>query len=156
MRILDELNLGVVWSWGELEQKELATRFKANLATLLQSVKSWNENNDGEQRLDLDKLALELQEAGELLEECSSNCFALSSRVHTLGGANPEEQARRASHLKALERAIGKQVILTQTSRQELQGKTVILEQIRGTKGIVRNGSDFWETPLNRIMVVGG
>lgn len=154
MRILDEKNLSVIWSWGQLERDELATRFQANLDKLLHSVHKWVQQENRVSGADLQGLAEELQDAADTLEACTARCYTMSRALNSLAEDDAATRKKRMQHLEALNAAIGKPVVLTRTSIEELRGKTLILERIKGTKAIVRDGDDYWETPVEQVELV--
>ena len=84
MRILDEQNFGLLWNWGEPERQELSSRFQTNLVELLKAVKQAAASGQAMGPEDLSALAAELQEAGEALEACRSNCLTLAATLRAL------------------------------------------------------------------------
>jgi len=154
MRILDEQNLSVLWSWGQLEEDELSARFRTNLIHLLESVRTWMAKGTEMRTADLESLASELQDAAELLDECRTNCYDLAATLHTMAGEDEKECGQRRRHLRDLGKAVGKEVRLAETSVEELKDRKLILDEIRGIKGIVKDGNDYWVAPLDRIEIV--
>ncbi len=154
MRIFDDEALNVLWNWGHVEKDDLTNRFKANLARLLKNIERKMDQTDKNAPDDLEALSLELQDAGELLNECRRNCLDLAATVRCLAGKSHEEREQRMNHLQRLEDAVGERVVLTQTDIKELRGKILILEEIQGIKAVVRNGNEYWETPIDRIMAI--
>jgi hypothetical protein len=42
-------------------------------------------------------------------------------------------------------------VVLRQTSVAELKGKQLLLEQVRGIKGVLRDGDQYWDALLDYL-----
>lgn len=151
MKIVDEKSLQMLWSWGDVERNEFDYRFKAALLALLRMVQRSGASSEGMSEQRIAGLATELQEAGKVLEECAVNCMTLASTLKSEAG-NATDEDRRV--LERLEATVGSEVMLSRTHVDELQGVALVLDEIRGTNGVVRQGEDYWQTPLNRLLVL--
>jgi len=154
VRILDERTLTVVWNWGADEERNLRTSYEANLRRLLAMVDERRNEGKPVPVEDLKVLTKEVQQAAETLNECALNCFVLAQLVYAQCADTAEKRQEREEWLQQLDSYIGRPVILTQTSIDELQGKQVTLEAVLGTKAVVRYGEERWETPIDRVAVV--
>ncbi len=151
MRILRESDLKVLWSWGDTERDELQRTFQENLVALLQTVRQRLAGSHPLPPQDLETLAREVQEAGDLLHQGMQNCFALAGIFYVLAAPDPAERTRRQATLNRLKQHLGKPVRVTRTSLAELKNRTLILEEIHGIKAVLFDGEDRWETPLDRL-----
>lgn len=162
MRILDEKNLSILWSWGKVEEDEMSTRFDENLKALFSFVEKLKKDANAFNPDDIKALAEEIQEVSSILAKSSANCTDLCDKLRVLCGEKKQaaplgESPAEAKSLsdtkqfKVMQKYVGKRVIVTRTSLKHLQNKTVILEEVRGTKGIIRDGEDYWETPLSHL-----
>lgn len=150
----DNPNLRALWHWGDRERHELQKTFRANLSELLATIEARMKGGVRIPPEELARLAEELQDAGETLREAMSNCFAAAGFAHLSAADTVEERRRRARSLSRLQAAVGKPVVLRRTSVAQLQGRHVLLEEIRGLKAIVRLGNDRWATPVDRVVPV--
>ncbi len=151
MRILDEKQLSVVWSWGQAERLELTQRFRENLGRLRQLVGQDSGRETVLSASDLEGLANELQEAGQLMEESRQRCFALSESLHVLAGGDETERRQRAAHLQAMKQAVGRPVELRNSGNRVFEGRPLVLEAIRGIDGVVRSGEERWQISLFKL-----
>ena len=154
MRIKRETDKKVLWYWEDDDRDGLLKRFRSDLSDLMAMVEARMRGPSPLPRDELTRLAQELQDAGETLREAMSNCFATAGFLHLSAAGSAEERRRRARHLSRLRGAVGKLVALRRTSVPELQGRQVLLEEIRGLKAIVRLGKDRWATPTDRVVPV--
>ncbi len=154
MQILDERKLSVLWEWGDSERKLFTVKFKTNL---LRCLKTINRRMAGGQPFgndELDALAEEFRDAGDLLEESSWNCAALACALMSLAGGDETLGQSSTPSAKRLASAVGKEVVLTQTTIDDLKGQPVILEQINGNRALIRHKDDYWETAVDRLMLL--
>lgn len=155
MRIFRESDLQVLWSWGETERGHLQRTFQSNLVELLKTVQTRARGSQPLPPGQIDELAREVQEAGELLEQGMNTCFALAGILYVMGGKDSEEQAQRQEHLNRLSLQKGERVRVVKTSIQELLDRKVLLEDIHGFKAVLWDGEGRWETPIDRIEPIG-
>ena len=154
MRILNEKHLHHVWTWNDREREELTTRFQTNIELLLAAIFARLKDNDKPSAKDLKDLAVELQQAGEQLQQSMENCFEAAQTLYVLAAPTPEEQEKRKHALQQLAGHIGQPVVLRQTSVAELKGKQLLLEQIRGIKGVLRDGDQYWDALLDYLVPI--
>jgi hypothetical protein len=152
MRIVNEKYLDLVWSWDEYEKKSLQTRYQANLERLVAAIRRRVQGGTAPPPEDLRALAAELQEAGEALQQSVLNCYDAARNVYLMAAATPEEREVRCQQFEDLAAHIGKGVRLTQTSAPELEDKTLILEEIQGIKGVLRDGDSLWEAMIDFLV----
>jgi len=154
MRIVNEKHLALVWSWDEQERSGLLRKYQTNLERLVYAIQQRVEKGEGPPEQDLRDLSSELQQVGEALSESMQNCFEAARSVYVLSGATPEERNARRRLLEDLRAHIGKPVILRQTSIPELEGRQLVLEELRGTKAILRDGDGLWEALADFLVPV--
>lgn len=154
MRIVNEKQLGLVWNWDEQERKALAQKYQANLERLIYAVHERVDAGKGPAPEDLRALAGELQQAGEMLAESMQNCFDAATTIYTMAGSTPAERQERGQFLAQIQAHKGQTVILRQTSVPELEGKQLRLDELRGIKGILRDGDDRWEALVDFLVPV--
>ncbi len=154
MRILNEKHLSLIWSWDDIEKNELAVKYQTNLERLVSAIQDRIGRNEAPPPEDLKDLAAELQQAGELLHQSMQNSFSAAQTLHALAGATPAEQADRRKFIERMKKHIGKPVVLKQTSVDAIRGKQLILEEIRGIKGILRDGDQMWEAMIDVLVPV--
>ncbi|MDT8390050.1 MAG: hypothetical protein RRC34_06035 [Lentisphaeria bacterium] len=150
MRIVNEKYLALIWNWDDSEKGNLQHKFQTNLERLVYAVQERMETGDAPSPEALRSLAEELQEAGELLQQSAENCLAVARVMYTSTGdfaANPDK-------LQSIEAHIGKPVILSQTSAPEIEGRQLILHEIRGIKAILKDGDSFWEALIDFVVPV--
>ena len=154
MRTVGEGDIEALWNWGEEQRHEIQKTFRANLSAVMSAIEARLKSRSPIPPEQLARLADELQEAGETLQEAMSNCFAAAGFVHLSAAGSVEERRRRARRLAGLQNSIGKLVLLRRTSVPQLRGRHVLLEEVRGLKAIVRLGNDRWATPVDRVLPV--
>lgn len=154
MRIVNEKYLSLVWSWDEYEKNGLATKYQANLDRLVDALEKRIAAGQPPAEDDVRRLAGELQEAGELLEQSMRRCLDAAGHIYEFAGRTPEDRAERAERFEQLRNHVGKPVVLTQSSAPELVGKHLILEEVNGIKGILRHGDDLWEALTDFLVPV--
>lgn len=149
MKILDDRTLHVLWSWGELDKTELEHRFKTGLLALLQTVRSrGGENHPALEGKGTAALADELAEAGAILDECAANCMTMASTLRAESGRDEQRMPKR------LEKSLGQKVVLTHTNVKELQEGPLVLVDVEEENGVIGKGEEYWQTPLNRLLVL--
>lgn len=149
MKILDDRTLHVLWSWGELDKTELEHRFKTGLLALLQTVRSrGGENHPALEGKGTAALADELAEAGAILDECAANCMTMASTLRAESGREERRMPKR------LEKSLGQKVVLTHTNVKELQEGPLVLADVEEENGVIGKGEEYWQTPLNRLLVL--
>jgi len=154
MRIIREKDLQVLWSWGDSEREHLERTFQQNLVDLLNTVRARQATSRPFSREELQELAEELQQAGELLEQGMLNCFALAAILYTMAGGSAADQRKRQELLQRFRQQIGKKVRVVRTSVAELKNRVLTLEAVHGFKGVLRDGGERWETPIDRLEIV--
>lgn len=154
MRIIREKDLQVLWSWGDSERDHLERTFQQNLVDLLNTVRARQASSRPFSREELQELAEEVQQAGELLEQGMVNCFALAALFYIMAGGSAAEQRKRQELVDRFRRQVGKKVRVVHTSVAELKDRVLTLEAVHGFKGLLRDGEDRWETPLDRLAIV--
>ncbi|NOY81059.1 MAG: hypothetical protein GXP31_08650 [Kiritimatiellaeota bacterium] len=151
MRILREKDLQILWSWGRNERDHLVRTYQSNLVELLKTVQARVQSSDPLPTEEVDALAREVQEAGEILEQGMSTCFALAGILYVMGGKDAEEQSRRQEYLSRLTSQKGEKVRVVRTSVRELLGRELLLEDVHGFKAVLWDGDGHWETPVDRV-----
>ncbi|MFA4945782.1 MAG: hypothetical protein WC789_13925 [Lentisphaeria bacterium] len=154
MRILNEKHLALIWSWDDLERNELSLKYLANIERLVAVIEERISRNEMPPPEDLKDLALELQQAGELLQQCSSNCLNGAQKFYALAGLTTAEQTERRKFIERIKKHVGKPVVLKQTSVDAIRGKQLILEEVRGIKGVLRDGNELWEAMVDFLVPV--
>lgn len=154
MRIVNEKYLALIWNWDESEKGNLEHKFQTNLERLVYAIQERIEAGQPPPPDDLIDLANELQEAGELLRQSAENCFAVGRSVYASAAGSEAARARRLEAVEAVENHLGKHVILSQTSAPEIEGRPLILHEIRGIKAILRDGDNFWEALVDFVVPV--
>ncbi len=154
MRIVNEKYLSLVWNWDEYEKNGIVTKYQGNLDRLVDALEKRVEAGKYPAEEDVRRLAGELQEAGELLEQSTQRCLTAAGRIYEFAARTSEDRAERAQRFEQLRNHIGKPVILSQTSAPELEGKQLILEDVNGVKGILRDGDDLWEALIDFLVPV--
>jgi hypothetical protein len=154
MRIINEKHLALVWNWDEQEKNGLIRRYQTNLERLVYAIQQRVAADDSPASQDLRDLADELQEAGEALSESMQNCYEAARTVYVLSGKTPEERDARHKLLTRLHDHLGKPVRLKQTSVSELEGRELILEELRGIKAILRGEGGLWEALADFLVPV--
>ncbi|MFW5893707.1 MAG: hypothetical protein ACOCUY_01040 [Verrucomicrobiota bacterium] len=149
MKILDDRTLHVLWSWSELDKTELEHRFKTGLLALLKTVRSrGGEKHPALEGKGTAALADELAEAGAILDECAANCMTLASTLRAENGLDEQRIPKR------LEGSLGQKVVLSRTNVKELQEGPLVLADVEDENGVIGKGDEYWQTPLNRLLVL--
>ncbi len=151
MRILREKDLQVLWSWGRNERDHLVRTYQNNLVELLKTVQARAQSTDPLPAEEVDALAREIQEAGEILEQGMNTCFALAGILYVMGGKDSEAQTQRQENLTRLASKKGEKVRVVRTSVRELLGRELLLEDVHGFKAVLWDGDGHWETPVDRV-----
>ena len=154
MRIVNEKHLALVWNWDETEKAGLEHKYRTNLERLLYAIQQRVDANEMPPVQDLRDLAVELQQAGELLQQCMQNCYDAATTVYAMAATTPEEREKRREFLNQIMEHVGKPVVLKQTSVAEIEGKQLILEEIRGIKAILRDEAGLWEALVDFLVPV--
>lgn len=154
MRILNEKHLSLIWSWDDIEKNELVVKYQTNLDRLVAAIQDRINRNENPPPEDLKDLAAELQQAGEMLQQSMQNCLNAAQTLYSLAGATTAEQAERRKFIERMKKHIGKPVVLKQTNVESIRGKQLILEDIRGIKGILRDGDQVWEAMVDYLVPV--
>ena len=154
MRIVNEKYLSLVWNWDKQEKNGLETVYETNIQRLVEALRKRAAKDQLPAEEDIRALASELQQAGETLEQCMNNCLSAAQEIYSLAAATNQERRKRTEMIEQLHRHIGKPVILTQTSVPALEGKQLILDDIHGIKGILRDGDDLWEALVDFLAPV--
>jgi len=150
MRVLDEQTLDILWNWGKIEKNELSVKYQTNFIRLLDEIKTRFLEEESIDAETLKNLSDELQEVGLFFDTLSANCFSM---VTTFRRMYMDERPP-VNHIARLSHAIGKPIILTQTSSKEVEGKIGTIEQINEDQAVVRFGDDLWATSIDRIVTV--
>lgn len=154
MRIVNEKYLALIWNWDEAERGNLEHRYQANLERLVYAIQERLEAGQPPPPQALKDLADDLQEAGELLAQSAQNCFAVARSIYASSAGSDEQRARQLEKIEEVEGHIGKPVILAQTSVPEIEGRQLILHEVRGLKAILRDGDSFWEALVDFVVPV--
>ncbi len=154
MRIVNEKHLSLLWSWDDYDKDILVRKYQDNLEQLVRAVVKRVNEGKAPAADDIRALAVELQEAGEILHQSVLNCFEAARAVYEQSGETDAEREQRHELFETLNNHIGKPVILSQTSIPELEGKHLILEEIQGVKGILRDGDNLWEAMVDFLVPV--
>jgi hypothetical protein len=156
MRIVNEKYLALIWNWDEAERGNLEHKYQTNLERLAYAIQERLEAGTPPPPEALRDLAAELQEAGELLEQSAQNCFAVARSIYAAAAPSEAERSERMASVEAVENHVGKPVVLSQTSAPELQGRQLILHEVRGTKAVLRDGDSYWEALIDFVVPVEG
>lgn len=150
MRIVNEKYLSLIWNWDESEKSNLEHKFQTNLERLVYAIQEQMERGNAPSPDALKRLAGELQEAGELLQQSAENCLAVARNIYASTG----DSAASPEKIQSMQAHIGKPVILSQTSAPEIEGRQVILHEIRGIKAILKDGDNYWEALIDFVVPV--
>ena len=154
MRIVNEKYLALIWNWDESERANLEHKYQTNLERLVFAVQEKLEGGHPPPADAMIDLANELQEAGELLRQSAENCFAVGRSIYGASAGSDTARAQRMEKLEAVERHVGRQVVLSQTSAPEIEGRTLVLHEVRGIKAVLRDGDNFWEALVDFVVPV--
>lgn len=150
MRIVNEKYLALIWNWDESEKSNIQHKFQTNLERLVYAIQEQIDKGKAPSPDALKSLAAELQEAGELLRQSSENCLAVARNIYSSTG----DPAVSPEKLQSIEDHIGKPVILSQTSVPEIEGRQLILHEIRGIKAVLRDTDNYWEALVDFVVPV--
>lgn len=151
MRIVNEKYLALIWNWNEAERGNIQHKFQTNLERLVYALQEQIDKGQAPAPEALKDLAAELQEAGELLQESSENCFVVARNIYA-SAFDADDPSR--SRMLSVDEHIGKHVVLSQTSVPEIEGRQLILHEVRGTKAILRDGDNYWEALVDFVIPV--
>ncbi len=154
MRIVNEKYLALIWNWNEAEKGNLEHKYQTNLERLAYAIQERLDAGQAPSPEALKELAAELQEAGELLRQSAENCYAVARSVYASAAGDDVERAQCLEKMAAVERHVGKPVVLSQASDGEIVGRQLILCDVRGTKAILRDGDSFWEALIDFVVPV--
>ena len=155
MRILDDQTGATTWEWTPELRDDLAARFKNGLLLCIQNIQRRHAAEQPLTAAETAALTDELMDAVITLDECTWNCLVAAGTLQQLDDKDEASQVPRADRMPRLAASGGKPVVLTQTTLRQLQGKTLVLERIdEEGQAVVRDRSDYWATPADRVIVV--
>ena len=150
MRIVNEKYLALIWNWDESEKSNIQHKYQTNLERLVYAIQERIEKGESPPPEALKSLAGELQEAGELLRQSAENCFAVARNIYSSTG----DPAATPEAIYSIEDHVGQPVILSQTSVPEIEGRQLILHDVRGIKAVLRDGDSYWEALVDFVVPV--
>ncbi len=154
MRIVNEKYLALIWNWDDLEREHLEYKYQTNLERLAYAIQERLESGQAPPATTLQELARELQEAGEKLQQSAENCLAVARSIYATAADGDEQRSARMEAIQRVEAHLGRPVILTQTSVPEIEGRPLLLHEIRGIKAILRDNDSFWEALVDFVVPV--
>lgn len=144
---------GLQWTWTDADRRPLVARFHRGLQQLLAAFENWRQRGERASDAAVQRLAGDLEAAGNDLDVCASNCHAMASTLRAHAGTDAAQHASAHAAVR-LGKAAGAPVVLTRTTLAQLAGRTLRLEYIEGANAIVQLNGEYWGTPLDRVLVV--
>jgi hypothetical protein len=140
------------WHWTIQDRGQLAAKFKAAIADCLREYGIRDEDADMPE--EIEEQVSDLDDAAVALDECAANCHVVAKAVRATWGLASADAAPAVSVSDRLHRAVGKPVLLTRTTIDELRGKPLVLAQVDGANAIIQHENDYWGTPADRLVVL--
>jgi hypothetical protein len=142
------------WHWTVQDGGQLAAKFKAAIVACLREYGVKQDDEDGTPE-ELAEQVVDLDRAASALDECAANCHVVAKAIRgTWGLEPPADDAPEVAVADRLHRAVGKPVLLTRTTIDELRDKQVLLAQVDGGNAIIQHETDYWGTPADRLIVL--